>query len=165
MTTAKSSPEPIDPKLVRKLADILKETELSEIEVEQGDLKIRVARQLTAATAQVSYVPAPQAVAAAPIAAAPAAAPAHDPAPAAAGGAPKDAIKSPMVGTVYLAPKPDADNFIKVGDKVKAGQTLLIIEAMKTMNPIPSPRDGVVSQILVSNAQPVEFGEALVAFE
>lgn len=165
MTTAKSSPEPIDPKLVRKLADILKETELSEIEVEQGDLKIRVARQLTAAPA-VSYVTAPQAVAA-PVAAAPvahAAAPAHDSAPTAS-AAPKDAIKSPMVGTVYLAPKPDADNFIKVGDKVKAGQTLLIIEAMKTMNPIPSPRDGVVSQILVSNAQPVEFGEALVAFE
>ncbi len=164
MTTAKSSPEPIDPKLVRKLADILKETELSEIEVEQGDLKIRVARQLTAAPA-VSYVAAPQ-VAAAPMAAAApvATAPAHDSAPAAS-SAPKDAIKSPMVGTVYLAPKPDADNFIKVGDKVKQGQTLLIIEAMKTMNPIPSPRDGVVSQILVSNAQPVEFGEALVAFE
>jgi acetyl-CoA carboxylase biotin carboxyl carrier protein len=165
MTTAKTPPEPIDPKLVRKLADILRETELSEIEVEQGDLKIRVARQLTAAPAAVSYVPAPQAaapVAATPVAAAPVPAAAHDSAPAAA---PKDAIKSPMVGTVYLAPKPDADNFVKVGDKVKAGQTLLIIEAMKTMNPIPSPRDGVVSQILVSNAQPVEFGEALVAFE
>lgn len=168
MTTSKpSSAEPIDPKLVRKLADILKETELSEIEVEQGDLKIRVARQLTAAPA-VSYVAAPQAAAPAPVAAAPqaaapaAAAPAAEATPA---GAPKDAIKSPMVGTVYLSPQPGAAAFIKVGDKVKQGQTLLIVEAMKTMNPIPSPREGTVAQILVSDAQPVEFGEALVVFE
>ncbi len=167
MTTSKPSAEPIDPKLVRKLADILKETELSEIEVEQGDLKIRVARQLTAAPAAVSYVAAPQpSPAAAP---APAAAPqsqtaAPEAAPAAA-GAPKDAIKSPMVGTVYLSPQPGAPAFIKVGDKIKQGQTLLIVEAMKTMNPIPSPREGTVAQILVSDAQPVEFGEALVVFE
>lgn len=167
MTTSKSSAEPIDPKLVRKLADILKETELSEIEVEQGDLKIRVARQLTAAPAAVSYVAAPQSPAAAP---APAAAP-QSPAAAApetaaaSAGAPKDAIKSPMVGTVYLSPQPGAPAFIKVGDKIKQGQTLLIVEAMKTMNPIPSPREGTVAQILVSDAQPVEFGEALVVFE
>ncbi|HWU50428.1 MAG TPA: acetyl-CoA carboxylase biotin carboxyl carrier protein [Asticcacaulis sp.] len=165
MTTPKSAAsDPIDPKLVRKLADILKETELSEIEVEQGDLKIRVARQLTAATA-VSYVPA---AAPAPVAAhAPVAAPSVD-APAAAAPAPaavKDAVKSPMVGTCYLSPQPGSPAFVKVGDKVKQGQTLLIIEAMKTMNPIPSPRDGVVAQILVSDAQPVEFGEALIAFE
>lgn len=164
MTTAKSSPEPIDPKLVRKLADILKETELSEIEVEQGDLKIRVARQLTAAPAAVSYVPAPQA--AVPMAAAAPApvAPAHDSAPAAA-AAPKDAIKSPMVGTVYLAPKPDADAFIKVGDKVKQGQTLLIIEAMKTFNPIKAPKAGTVTRVVVENAQPVEFGQVLMIVE
>jgi acetyl-CoA carboxylase biotin carboxyl carrier protein len=165
MTTPKSAAsDPIDPKLVRKLADILKETELSEIEVEQGDLKIRVARQLTAATA-VSYVPT---AAPAPVAAhAPVAAPSVD-APAAAAPAPaavKDAVKSPMVGTCYLSPQPGSPAFVKVGDKVKQGQTLLIIEAMKTMNPIPSPRDGVVAQILVSDAQPVEFGEALIAFE
>jgi acetyl-CoA carboxylase biotin carboxyl carrier protein len=167
MTTSKTPAEPIDPKLVRKLADILKETDLSEIEVEQGELKIRVARQLTAAPAAVSYVAAQQSPAAAP---APAAAAPQSPtaapeaAPAAA-GAPKDAIKSPMVGTVYLSPQPGAPAFIKVGDKIKQGQTLLIVEAMKTMNPIPSPREGTVAQILVSDAQPVEFGEALVVFE
>jgi acetyl-CoA carboxylase biotin carboxyl carrier protein len=165
MTTPKSAAsEPIDPKLVRKLADILKETELSEIEVEQGDLKIRVARQLTAAA--VSYVPAaaPAPVAAAPAAPAPAAEAPAAPAASAPASA-KDAVKSPMVGTCYLSPQPGSPAFVKVGDKVKQGQTLLIIEAMKTMNPIPSPRDGVVAQILVSDAQPVEFGEALIAFE
>ncbi len=161
MTTSKSPAEPIDPKLVRKLADILKETELTEIEVEQGDLKIRVARQLTAAPA-VSYVQAP---AAAPVAA-PAAAPAEAaPTTESATKSTKDAIKSPMVGTVYLSPQPGSAAFIKVGDRVKQGQTLLIIEAMKTMNPIPSPREGVVAEILVTDAQPVEFGEALVVFE
>ena len=164
MTTLKGANDPIDPKLVRKLADILRETELSEIEVEQGDLKIRVARQLTAAPA-VSYVAAPAAApsplsipAPSPTSEAAAAAPA-------AGAPPKDAIKSPMVGTVYMSPQPGAAAFIKIGDKVKQGQTLLIIEAMKTMNPIPSPREGVVAQILVSDAQPVEFGEPLVVFE
>ncbi len=164
MTTSKPSAEPIDPKLVRKLADILKETDLSEIEVEQGDLKIRVARQLTAAPA-VTYAAAPAAYAPAPAAAPVAAAAEAAPAAAAPAGPPKDAIKSPMVGTVYLSPQPGASAFIKVGDKVKQGQTLLIIEAMKTMNPIPSPREGVVAQILVTDAQPVEFGEALVVFE
>ena len=165
MTTSKSPAEPIDPKLVRKLADILKETDLSEIEVEQGELKIRVARQLTAAPA-VSYVAAPQAAAPAPATApAPQTAAGAPEAAAAPAGAPKDAIKSPMVGTVYLSPQPGAAAFIKVGDKIKQGQTLLIIEAMKTMNPIPSPREGVVAQILVNDAQPVEFGEALVVFE
>jgi len=153
----------IDPDLIRKLADILKETELSEIEVEQDDLKIRVARQLTAAPAAV-YAAAPAPVAAA-AQAAPAAAQAPEAPAAQAPAAPKDAVKSPMVGTVYLAPQPGAANFIKVGDRVKAGQTLLIVEAMKTMNPIPSPKDGVVAEILVSDAQPVEFGAPLIAFE
>ena len=165
MTTQKGATDPIDPKLVRKLADILRETELTEIEIEQGELKIRVARQLTASPA-VSYAVAPAPVAAAPVAS-PLSVPAPSPtseAPAAA-AAPKDAIKSPMVGTVYMAPQPGAAAFIKVGDKVKQGQTLLIIEAMKTMNPIPSPREGVVKEILVSDAQPVEFGEPLVVFE
>jgi acetyl-CoA carboxylase biotin carboxyl carrier protein len=167
MTTSKSPAEPIDPKLVRKLADILKETELTEIEVEQGELKIRVARQLTAAPA-VAYAAAPLAAGPAPVAAAPA--PAAAPVEAApttesAAKSTKDAIKSPMVGTVYLSPQPGAAAFIKVGDRVKQGQTLLIIEAMKTMNPIPSPREGVVAEVLVNDAQPVEFGEALVVFE
>src|SRR5690606_27467476 len=139
----------------------LKETELTEIEVEQDNLKIRVARQLTAAPAAVTYAAAPAPVAAAPAAAS--ATPAADAAPAAV--APKDAVKSPMVGTVYLSPQPGAAAFMKVGDTVKAGQTLLIIEAMKTMNPIPSPKAGVVKEILISDAQPVEFGEPLVVIE
>ena len=161
MTTAKTPVDSIDPKLVRALADILKETELTEIEVEQGALKIRVARQLTAAPT-VTYSAAPAPVAAA----APAAAVhAETPAVAAPAAVAKDAIKSPMVGTVYMSAQPGTPPFIKIGDKVKAGQTLLIIEAMKTMNPIPSPREGVVAQILVNDAQPVEFGEALVVFE
>ncbi|ESQ92457.1 hypothetical protein ABAC460_02895, partial [Asticcacaulis sp. AC460] len=101
---------------------------------------------------------APAAPVAAPAAEAPAAAPA-------AASPPKDAITSPMVGTVYLSAQPGAAAFIKVGDKVKQGQTLLIIEAMKTMNPIPSPREGVVAQILVNDAQPVEYGAPLVVFE
>lgn len=166
MSQPKGSSDPIDPRLVRKLADILKETELTEIEVEQGDLKIRVARQLTAAPASVAYVPqaAPAPVASAPAAAAPEAAPAAA-APAAAPAEAKDIIKSPMVGTVYLQPQPGAPSFIKIGDKVKSGQTLLIIEAMKTMNPIPSPKEGVIKEILIADGQPVEFGAGLVVFE
>ena len=164
MTTQKGANDPIDPKLVRKLADILRETELSEIEIEQGDLKIRVARQLTAAQA-VSYVAAPSPAPAPSPLSIPAPSPTSEAAVAAPAAALKDAIKSPMVGTVYMAPQPGAAAFIKVGDKVKQGQTLLIIEAMKTMNPIPSPREGVVAQVLVSDAQPVEFGEPLVVFE
>ncbi|MGZ3306433.1 MAG: acetyl-CoA carboxylase biotin carboxyl carrier protein [Asticcacaulis sp.] len=174
MTTPKGPNDPIDPKLIRKLADILRETELSEIEVEQGGLKIRVARQAPVPQA-VSYMAAPQmapqAYAQGMPQAAPQPSPMSVPSPspssetAATATPPKDAIKSPMVGTVYLQPQPGSPAFIKVGDKVKQGQTLLIIEAMKTMNPIPSPREGTVSEILVADGQPVEFGEALVAFE
>jgi acetyl-CoA carboxylase biotin carboxyl carrier protein len=155
----------IDARLVRKLADILKDTGLSEIEVEHAGLKIRVARELTAApvnyvqAAAPAYAQAPLA-APAPVAAAPAAEAA--PAPAAARG---DAVKSPMVGTVYLSSQPGADPFIKVGDSVAAGQTLLIVEAMKTMNPIAAPKAGKVVEILVADAQPVEFGEPLVVIE
>jgi acetyl-CoA carboxylase biotin carboxyl carrier protein len=149
---------PIDTKLVRKLADILNATELTEIEVERGELKIRVARQAifthtVAPTQHAMQAPQPAATSAA-VAAAPAPAPARG-----------DQVKSPMVGTIYLAPQPGADAFIKVGDKVAAGQTLLIVEAMKTMNPIPAPRAGVVLEILVDDAQPVEFGEPLVVLE
>jgi acetyl-CoA carboxylase biotin carboxyl carrier protein len=154
----------IDARLVRKIADILKDTGLSEIEVEHAGLKIRVARELTAAPVNYVQAAAP-AYAPAPVAA-PAAAPAPAadvaPAPAAARG---DAVKSPMVGTAYLSPQPGADPFVKVGDTVSAGQTLLIVEAMKTMNPIPSPRAGKIVEILVSDAQPVEFGEPLVVIE
>ncbi|PLR27561.1 acetyl-CoA carboxylase biotin carboxyl carrier protein [Caulobacter zeae] len=153
----------IDARLVRKLADILKDTGLTEIEVEHGGLKIRVARELT--VAPTTYVAAPAAVAAPVAAPAPAAAPAVE-APAAAPAAVRgDAVKSPMVGTAYLSPQPGADAFIKVGDTVNAGQTLLIVEAMKTMNPIAAPKGGKVVEILISDAQPVEFGEPLVIIE
>jgi acetyl-CoA carboxylase biotin carboxyl carrier protein len=150
----------IDPKLVRKLADILTETGLTEIEVEQGDLKIRVARQVSVAAAPVAYAAPTAAAAPTP---APVAAPAASPA---APAAPRGTeVKSPMVGTVYLRPSPDAAPFVKVGDKVAAGQTLLIVEAMKTMNPIPAPAAGTVLEIMVGDAQPVEFGEPLVVIE
>lgn len=161
-SSPKAPADPIDARLVRKLADILTDTGLSEIEVEHGDLKIRVAKTLTAAPAQ--YVAAP----------APAAAPAAAPAPAAAASSAEaapvtrasgDVVNSPMVGTVYLQPQPDSPTFVKVGDTVSAGQTLMIIEAMKTMNPIPAPKAGRVVEILVGDAQPVEFGEPLVVIE
>ena len=164
----KSAPKPtsgseIDTKLVRGLADILKDTDQTEIEVERGDLKIRVARGGAMMAAPMQYAPAPMA---APTAPAPAAAPAAMPSdPATIVARSGEEVKSPMVGTVYLSPAPGADAFIKVGDTVKKGQTLLIVEAMKTMNPIQSPRDGVVSDILVGDAQPVEFGEPLVLLE
>lgn len=151
----------IDARLVRKLADILKDTGLSEIEVEHAGLKIRVARELTVAAATTQYVQAPAAPTYAPAAVAPAAE-AAAPAPAAHAG---EAVKSPMVGTVYLSPQPGADAFIKVGDTVSAGQTLLIVEAMKTMNPISAPKAGKIVEILVADAQPVEFGEPLVIVE
>jgi acetyl-CoA carboxylase biotin carboxyl carrier protein len=156
----------IDARLVRKLADILKDTGLSEIEVEHAGLKIRVARELTVAASPATYVQAPQAYAApapSPVAAPAAEAPAAAPAPAARAAG--DLVKSPMVGTVYMSSQPGADAFIKVGDTVAAGQTLLIVEAMKTMNPISAPKAGKVVEILVGDAQPVEFGEPLVVIE
>ncbi|MDO8411330.1 MAG: acetyl-CoA carboxylase biotin carboxyl carrier protein [Phenylobacterium sp.] len=154
-SSPKASADPLDARLVRTLADILTETGLSEIEVERDGLKIRVARQLNV-TATVA-APAPVAVAAA--------APAGDAAPVPVARAAGDAVNSPMVGTVYLQPQPGAASFIKVGDTVAAGQTLMIIEAMKTMNPIPAPRAGKVVEIMVADAQPVEFGEPLVIIE
>lgn len=145
----------IDSGLVRELAELLAETGLTEIEVEDGDRKIKVARQ--AAPVQ-AYAPAPVAAAPAPQAtAAPAAAPEAPAAPAHA-----DALKSPMVGTAYLAPEPGAANFVTVGQQVKAGDTLLIIEAMKVMNPITADKAGTIKAILVENAQPVEFDQPLV---
>jgi acetyl-CoA carboxylase biotin carboxyl carrier protein len=144
----------IDSALVRELAELLADTGLSEIEVEDGTRKIRVARTLSAAPV-AAMVAAPAPVAAAPVAAAPAPA-------AAAPEVPANAIKSPMVGTVYLTPEPGAAPFVTVGQAVKAGQTLLIIEAMKVMNPITAPAAGTVTAILVENAQPVEFDQPLV---
>jgi acetyl-CoA carboxylase biotin carboxyl carrier protein len=163
-SSPKAPADPIDARLVRKLADILTETGLSEIEVEHGGLKIRVAKTLTAA-APVQYVTsAPAPAAAPPPAAAPSAAPTAA-APAAAARASGEEVKSPMVGTVYLQPSPGSPPFVKVGDTVEAGQTLFIVEAMKTMNPIPAPRGGKIVEILIEDAQPVEFGEPLAIIE
>ena len=147
----------IDPAFVRALAELLDDTQLSEIEVEDGDRKVRVARTLTAAAAPVAFAPAPVAAPAA-VPAAPAAAPA---APAPAADAFADAVKSPMVGTVYLAPEPGAANFAAVGSAVKAGDTILIIEAMKVMNPIVAPAAGTLKAVHVENSQPVEFDQPL----
>lgn len=159
-TPSKAPADPIDARLVRKLADILTETGLSEIEIEHSGLKIRVAKTLTAA---VHHVAAP--VAAAPPVAPPASSNPGPAAEAALAPARGDSVKSPMVGTVYLQPNPESDPFVKVGDTVQAGQTLFIVEAMKTMNPIPAPKAGKVVQILVEDAQPVEFGEPLAIIE
>ena len=162
----KAPADPIDTKLVRRLADILKDTGLSQIEVERGDLRIRVARELTAAPVYATQVaPAAAPVVMAPPVAGPA--PAAAIAPAVATPQPRagDVVKSPMVGTVYLQPQPGAPSFVKVGDTVSEGQTLLIIEAMKTMNPVPAPRAGKVVEFLVGDSQPVEFGEPLVVIE
>jgi acetyl-CoA carboxylase biotin carboxyl carrier protein len=150
--------DPIDARLVRRLADILTETGLSEIEVEHAGLKIRVAKTLTAAPQQFAYAPAPAPLAAAPAAAASASSSSEAAAPARPAG---DEVKSPMVGSVYLQPEPGAPAFVKVGDTVAAGQTMMIIEAMKTMNPIPAPKAGKIVAILVEDGQPVEFGEPL----
>ncbi|GJE51943.1 Biotin carboxyl carrier protein of acetyl-CoA carboxylase [Methylobacterium tardum] len=149
----------IDPELVRELANLVTETGLSEIEVEKGDLRIRVARRLEPVSVQVAapapvaaMAPPPAAVSAAPSALAPA-----EPARSQPGTVP-----SPMVGTAYLRPSPDAKAFVDVGSKVEAGDKLLLIEAMKTFNEIVAPRAGTVSAIFVEDGQPVEFGEALL---
>lgn len=148
--------------LIRELAELLDKTSLTEIEVEDDAVRIRVARQpaaqhvSAAVHAQAPALPVQPAVAAAP------------PETAAAEIDPKDhpgAVTSPMVGTVYLSPEPGAPAFKKVGDKVAVGDTMLIIEAMKVMNPIPAPRAGTLTSILVSDSQPVEFGELLLIIE
>jgi acetyl-CoA carboxylase biotin carboxyl carrier protein len=151
-------PSPVDHELIRALARLLDETGLTEIEIEQKGLRVRVGRQgpfVHAAAASASHVPPP------PLAA---------PAPAVL-EAPTDPTKhpgvvtSPMVGTAYLAPEPGARPYINIGSVVNAGDTLLIIEAMKTMNQIPAPRAGKVTQILIEDGRPVEFGEPLVIIE
>jgi acetyl-CoA carboxylase biotin carboxyl carrier protein len=159
---AKPASEAIDTRLVRRLADILKDTGLTAIEVERGDLKIRVAREITVAAAPLTAQTVPAAVVPAP--AAPTA-PSAEAAPPAAAGPKGDVVKSPMVGTVYMQPQPGAKSFIHVGDRVDVGQTLLIVEAMKTMNPIPAPKGGVVTAILIEDGQPVEYGEPLVVID
>jgi len=152
-----------DTALVKALADILDEAGLAELEYETADLSVRLSRVAGASTPvpAVAPVAAPAAAApaAAPAAAAPAAAPAADPA------SHPGAVTSPMVGTAYVAPEPDAPAFVSIGDTVKKGQTILIVEAMKVMNPITAPVDGKVTQIMVQNGQPVEFGEVLVVIE
>ena len=142
-----------DTRLVRTLAEILNSTGLSEIEVERDGLKVRVAKTLAAPATVMAQAPAPQVVSApAQVVSAPA------PGPTYAG----EVVKSPMVGTVYLQPQPGAAPFARVGDLVSAGQTLLLVEAMKTMNPITAPKAGKIVEFLVIDAQPVEFGEPLV---
>lgn len=147
----------MDTEFIAKLAKLLEETHLGEIELADGDRRIRVARPA------VTVAAAPMAMAA-PVAAAAASAPVAAAAASDAGAHP-GAVKSPMVGTAYLAPEPGKPNFVAVGDKVTAGQTVLIIEAMKTFNPIKAPKAGTVTKILVENAQPVEFGEPLMVVE
>jgi acetyl-CoA carboxylase biotin carboxyl carrier protein len=150
-----SDPMRIDVELVRQLAQMLDETQLTEIEVEDGGRRIRIARKAAAAAPAVQYAPAP---AATPVAAA---APVEVAAPAPSA----NAVKSPMVGTVYLAPEPGATPFVGVGKQVAAGDTLLIVEAMKVMNPILAPSAGIVRAILVESGQPVEFDQPLVVVE
>lgn len=145
----------IDHDLVRELAQLLTETNLTEIEIEHDDLRIRVARNEGGGIPVTPVPPTPPTQPAAEGKSANASSEAN-----AAGTVP-----SPMVGTAYRAPDPDARPFVEVGDIVKEGQTLLIVEAMKTMNQIPAPRPGTVTQILVQDGQPVEFGEPLMIIE
>lgn len=158
----KTNKPEIDPALVREIANLLSESDLTEIEVQREDLRIRVVRQ------PPTVVAAPAGYAMAPAAAAPVAAPAAAPVVSTEATDPAKhpgAVSSPMVGTAYLGPEPGAKPFVDVGSVVKEGQTLLIVEAMKTMNAIPAPRAGTVTRILVTNAQPVEYGEPLLIIE
>lgn len=150
----KKSDSRIDQQMIRDLADLLNETGLTEIEWNEGPLKVRV----TKGGAAPIY-------AAAPMAAAPAVAAGATPSAAGDDASHPGAVKSPMVGTVYTAPEPGAATFVKVGDSVSAGQTVLIVEAMKTMNPITAPKGGRVARILIENQQPVEFGQPLLIIE
>jgi acetyl-CoA carboxylase biotin carboxyl carrier protein len=150
MATEKDSAEQ---KLIRDLAALLNETGLSEIEIEKAGLKVRVARTLQIAASAPAYAAPAADAAAAPVAAV--ADPAKHP----------GAVKSPMVGTAYRSPEPGAAVFVDIGSRVAAGDPLLIIEAMKTMNQIPAPRSGVVTAILFDNGHPVEFGEPLMIIE
>lgn len=145
----------IDQKQIRELAALLEETNLTEIELREGERSIRVSRATR--FAQEAPAPTPQPSPEQPP-------PSEEPSNGSLTNHP-GAVLSPMVGTVYVAPEPGTEPFVKVGDKVSEGQTLFIIEAMKTMNPIPAPRAGIVSQILISDGLPVEFGEPLMVIE
>ena len=159
----------VDAALLRELAEMLSTNELTEIEVEDGDRKIRVRREAApmggalspaqiAAFGMLHASPSPVYAPASPV-------PSASPAEAGPAAAPVDAVKSPMVGTAYLSPEPGAKPFIAVGAPVKQGDTLLIIEAMKVMNPIIAPKGGKITQILVGDSQPVEFDQPLVVIE
>jgi acetyl-CoA carboxylase biotin carboxyl carrier protein len=157
-TTSGAEGMKVDPGLVRQLAELLTDSDLSEIEVQDGARRIVVKRTVAAPAAPV-YAPAPQA-------------PAHAPSiPASTSAAPEEAanhpgaVKSPMVGTVYLSAEPGAKPFVSPGDKISQGDTLLIVEAMKVMNPITAPRAGTVAQVLVDTGQPVEYDQPLVILE
>lgn len=151
----------VESQLIRELADLLNETGLSEIEIEKSGLRVRVARQLTVSAAALPVGAVGPAAAAAPAGGEVL----RDGGAAADAAKHPGAVKSPMVGTAYRAPEPGASSFVEVGSRVEAGETLLIIEAMKTMNQIPAPKSGTVSAILFENGQPVEFGEPLVIVE
>ena len=151
MSRAKSA---FDTEMIRDLARLLDETGLGEIEIEQEGLKVRVARPAAPAVAASVHAPA-----------AAAGAPAPEPRKATDAASHPGVVKSPMVGTAYCAPAPGAPTFVEPGGEVKEGQIILIIEAMKTMNPIPAPRSGRVSEILVTDGQPVEYGEPLMVIE
>ena len=141
----------VDTDMVRQLAELLSENELTEIEVEDGDRKIKVCRRPAGTAAAAAPAALPQPMTAQPM---------H--AETAIGDEGGESVRSPMVGTAYLTPEPGADPFVKPGDAVKAGDTLLIVEAMKVMNPITSPGGGIVKQILIEDGQPVEFDQPLV---
>jgi acetyl-CoA carboxylase biotin carboxyl carrier protein len=147
----------VDHELIRELAKLLDETGLNEIEIDRDGMRVRVARALKSEIVSAAAAPAAQPLGASAV-----------PAPKPAGDDPvahPGCVHSPMVGTTYLAPEPGAANFVEIGSRVAQGQTILIIEAMKTMNHIPAPRAGTVTRILVGNRQPVEFGEPLAIIE
>jgi acetyl-CoA carboxylase biotin carboxyl carrier protein len=159
-TSGSGGPMRVDTEMVQTLARLLSENSLSEIEVVDGERRIAVRRTLTAAAPA-----APVQVAAAPAPAPAAAAPAAPAAPAEPAGPHPGTVNSPMVGTAYLSAEPGSKPFVAVGDRVEAGDTILIIEAMKVMNQIPAPHGGTVTRIMVQNAEPVEFGQPLVVIE
>lgn len=158
-----SKDQAIDPKLVREIATMLADTDLTEIEVEKGDLRIRVVRQLPAP--QVVQYSAPAHAPHATVAPPPVPTAAPGSAKAEAAGPPAGAVTSPMVGTAYRRPSPDAKAFVEVGSVVKAGEKILLVEAMKTFNEIVAPRAGTVTAIFIEDGQPVEYGEPLLVIE
>jgi acetyl-CoA carboxylase biotin carboxyl carrier protein len=154
-TSPDGKPSTLDRDMIRELAALLDETGLTEIEYEAGDMRVRVSRQSGAAFGPYA---APPPAAPTPPADAPAA-------PKAADASHPGAVTSPMVGTVYLAPEPGAANFVAPGDSVRDGQTLMLVEAMKTFNEIKAPRAGIVREIVIENGAPVEYGELLLIIE